>query len=269
MNHYEGDRTTALIQRHTVSEMVTAYKIAVKEIEDGHAMLARAESRLSNAFGGSSYDFKAYAGRSRYGQEIEAIKRELKKDAWKVIAKRLELRKFMSIADCRKFDDQLEAGTALPEIEEDTIWNFLQDVTSRLSDFKKEACKELFNTLRPWRLTHKTNEKNARFELGEKIILVGWVSRWMGDYYTTNHYRDDHFRQLDNVFRLLDGKGIGQEYHGELATEIVRQTKNTGDYGETEFFRFNCFKNGNLHLTFKRMDLVQKLNEIGGEGLIK
>ena len=38
---------------------------------------------------------------------------------------------------------------------------------------------------------------------------------------------------------------------------------------ETDYFRFKWFKNGNMHLTFKRMDLVAKMNQIAGENLIK
>jgi len=32
--------------------------------------------------------------------------------------------------------------------------------------------------------------------------------------------------------------------------------------GETEYLRFRCFRNRNLHLEFKRLDLVAKLNAI-------
>lgn len=34
--------------------------------------------------------------------------------------------------------------------------------------------------------------------------------------------------------------------------------------GETEMFAFRCFRNGNLHLRFKRLDLLKRLNEIAG-----
>jgi hypothetical protein len=34
--------------------------------------------------------------------------------------------------------------------------------------------------------------------------------------------------------------------------------------GETEYFRFKCCRNHNLHLEFKRLDLVEKLNAIAG-----
>jgi len=34
--------------------------------------------------------------------------------------------------------------------------------------------------------------------------------------------------------------------------------------GETDYFAFRCFKNGNLHLIFKRPDLVRRLNQIAG-----
>jgi DNA repair protein RadD len=36
---------------------------------------------------------------------------------------------------------------------------------------------------------------------------------------------------------------------------------------ETDYFRFKCFGNGNLHLEFLRLDLVERLNAIGGSGL--
>lgn len=35
--------------------------------------------------------------------------------------------------------------------------------------------------------------------------------------------------------------------------------------GETEYFKFKCYKNGNLHLEFKRSDLVDTLNQIAGD----
>ena|SRR5439155_23407886 len=34
--------------------------------------------------------------------------------------------------------------------------------------------------------------------------------------------------------------------------------------GETDYFRFKCFRNRNLHLEFKRLDLVAKLNAVAG-----
>lgn len=81
-------------------------------------------------------------------------------------------------------------------------------------------------------------------------------------------YRSDQkLTALDNVFQLLDGKGPVQSYYGPLYDEIQRSLAGTG---ETEFFKFKCCLNGNLHLEFKKMDLVAKLNAVvGGNRLRK
>jgi hypothetical protein len=34
--------------------------------------------------------------------------------------------------------------------------------------------------------------------------------------------------------------------------------------GQTEYFRFRSFKNGNLHLWFLRGDLVKEMNSVAG-----
>lgn len=67
---------------------------------------------------------------------------------------------------------------------------------------------------------------------------------------------------IDSVMRVLDGRTPIQNRHGELAEAIGR-----GDT-ETEYFKFKCFKNGNLHLEFKRLDLVQRLNQIATGDLV-
>ncbi|WP_459933881.1 DUF4942 domain-containing protein [Fundidesulfovibrio butyratiphilus] len=35
---------------------------------------------------------------------------------------------------------------------------------------------------------------------------------------------------------------------------------------ETSYFQCKWFKNGNLHIVFKRLDLLEKLNRIGAGG---
>jgi hypothetical protein len=39
--------------------------------------------------------------------------------------------------------------------------------------------------------------------------------------------------------------------------------------GETEYFAFRCFRNHNLHLRFKRPDLVAKINQIAGGNALR
>ena len=75
---------------------------------------------------------------------------------------------------------------------------------------------------------------------------------------------ENELRALDNVFHLLDGKPLSAYRNGDLTNAIQESARGIG---ETEFFRFKCHINHNLHLEFKRMDLVLLLNEVGGRGL--
>lgn len=127
-----------------------------------------------------------------------------------------------------------------------------------------EAVEEVFDWLRPRNSRYKTN---TEFEIGPKVILayvVGDVDSW------TTHYRVDHRYQkdlvaLENVFSALDGRGsiAKGSWQSELADAINQTPVNVGR-GETRYFKFRCFKNRNLHLEFKRPDLVDKLNQIAG-----
>jgi len=42
----------------------------------------------------------------------------------------------------------------------------------------------------------------------------------------------------------------------------------SGATGETEYFSFRLFYNGNIHLGFKRLDLVERFNAGAGGGNI-
>jgi len=72
-------------------------------------------------------------------------------------------------------------------------------------------------------------------------------------------------RALDRVFCLLDGKGVPEGYSSPLIDAI--ETSQDG-YGETEYFCFRACKNRNLHLEFKRPDLVEQFNRVAGGGNI-
>jgi hypothetical protein len=99
---------------------------------------------------------------------------------------------------------------------------------------------------------------NSAFRVGRKVILINRVERcWNGKTYRPNHYRQQELTALDGVFHLLDGKGAMREHQGPLCKAIEASADGRG---ETVYFAFKCFKNGNLHLTMKRLDLVKELN---------
>ena len=68
---------------------------------------------------------------------------------------------------------------------------------------------------------------------------------------------------LGNVLSMLDGKGI--EKHPNTLSCMVNAAWNENRVFENAYLIMKGFKNGNAHITFKRMDLVAKINQCAGK----
>lgn len=260
----------ALATQKTAAALVDAYISALAIIKDAYKELARAHDILEEAFGKQSYmDVTSKRQYSDPMKAYEELETDLKRRAWRRILAISQINKMLSIKRADEMHNQLEHGE-LPEITLDEVLSMLHSVSDNAADFVKEAAGEVFNVLRPaahsrWGRGYKTNQKNGRYNLGEKVILSGYVEKWSyGGNWHINHYRQKDLIAIDRVFHALDGnlKGMDTSYQGPLCDAIG--TTESG-VGETNYFRFACFKNHNLHLWFKRMDLVQKLNAINGD----
>jgi len=256
----------SLVKKQTVSEMCTAWRQSEEDIKTAFSLLVSAEARLRDAFKADSYRFHLDRRDASYRNftEPEKLMSELKKDAWSTLIDRLELRKFMSVKKRGELDRQLHDGDGakLPPIEETVILDMLFDMAGKVDDYMQEAVKDVFEFLRPrgYMAEYKTN---SEYEIGRKVIL-GYAIRpaFSGNKFDVCYGRSrDELNALDNVFHLLEGKGMAKTHYGPLC-DAIHSSENGS--GETEYFKFKCCKNQNLHLEFKRMDLVARLNTIAG-----
>lgn len=256
---------TNLTTRATVTELVREWNLAMHELKTGLEAINRANQHLK-AFSssGSSYDLQAFQ-HHEYSLDFEVKRRRMKAAAWRYLVDRIELKKLASIARAKEIDKQLhDKPDTLPEISVENIFGWLESMDTQAKAFLEEAVVEVYLKLRPsaWN-RHKTN---SAFRIGRKVILCHRIRPCYsgnGKFAVQYHFQDE-LRALDNVFHMLDGKGLSAYRNGDLATAIENATTASG---ETDFFKFKCFGNGNLHLEFLRMDLVKQLNSIGGAGL--
>ena len=70
-------------------------------------------------------------------------------------------------------------------------------------------------------------------------------------------YASDKLNDLDRVFITLDGKPFRPRSLESAMAVAFEQM----EVFENEFYRAKAFRNGNLHLEFKRLDLLEKVNE--------
>lgn len=256
---------TDLAVRSTVAELVAAFRQAEAVVRTSFAAIVEAERCLNGVFalGESSANIRIDASRHGYHDSFDdpsfCIDR-LKRAAWATIVGRLEIRRMCSVAKWKEIEDTIDKGD-LPDLTEENVNAFARDWSAALPDMLTEAVTEVFEWLRPHHSEYKTN---TELEIGRRVILSGMVERhWMGKGYRVNYHRTQQLSALESVMGAIDGKGaINKTYQSALQTAI--ESSGVEGKGETALFRFRAYRNHNLHLEFKRADLLEKLNRIAG-----
>lgn len=252
----EHEGGAGLVPAHSIAHVVGTYNDAVTKIREALRTIAEQHNRIESVLGPDSYVY--LETRHLRFTEPEGELRQMDRRAWRRIIDKSGVRRVLSVKAAEELDKQLEREE-LPAITEQTVGDMLRGMADRGPEYLAAAVKEVHEFLRPPSSRYKTN---TEFDIGEKVILSGWVVRqWSGGRFQVNHYMTAKPRALDNVFALLDGKPPITTHSGWLADAIY---KSEDGKGETEYFRFKACKNHNLHLEFKRPDLVAKLNAIAG-----
>lgn len=258
--------TTDVAKRETLAVMIGTYQQASRKVEEAYALLETAQKSLRAVYlDAPGYRFSLNERNStEVGKSAsDEINAKLKKDAWAVIVERMELRRLLSIRRRTELDSQIDKGE-LPDLTEANVLALFETSAANVNIYLEEAVKEVFDYLRPPRSRYKTN---TEFELGKRVILTWQVEKgWNRGKFRVNYHRDKQLTALDNVFHMIDGKGPIKTYHGPLYDAITDSPDGTG---KTDYFKFRCCINGNLHLEFLKPALVAKLNALAGGNHLK
>lgn len=182
--------------------------------------------------------------------------------AWQYLMHESGLRTFMD-AEARKKWDKAVAEGDIPEFNEGNVrstFTMLHDARGEMFERGVIAC---FKGL-AW--DYKTNLPQ---KFGKRIVLrflrhqimSAWRSPGTGSLGSVNFSSTDRLDDLSRVFHVLDGKpepDVRQGWYGRLSA-----TKTTSDPDAADdYMAVRSFRNGNGHVTFKRPDLVDRMNKI-------
>ena len=134
-----------------------------------------------------------------------------------------------------------------PELILENIAATFQDMHATRGEMFDRGVINVFKSL-SWE--YKTN---SPFRLTKKIII-----RYFTGYSSSGGEQVD---DLIRCFHVLDGKPI-PEYRHSIRNQIHKFRFEGEDTIENEYVFIKMYGNGNGHVTFKRLDLVTKLNEI-------
>jgi hypothetical protein len=263
----------AVIPYSSASNMARAYEDAAKMLVEARRLTEQAKELMKSAFqpSGESHweEFDASLVTGTYSDQTEHVIEAWKLVAWRMLVNRLGVLKTMSSKRRAEFDkvcgygnsDVEQRASKLPDITEDTIFSVLMGYCSSAEEFLDEAIQEEYDFWKCHSLRAElaTNRKSL-YRLDRKVIKSYMVSE-NGKGFRCDYDREKHLVALDNIFHLLDGKGcLNSGTKGPLVDAI----NGSDGSGETEYFRFKCYRNRNLHLEFRRIDLLDRFNLICG-----
>lgn len=76
-------------------------------------------------------------------------------------------------------------------------------------------------------------------------------------------WRRDQHVDLERILFLLDGKSI-PDNRGDISYLLMEHTRDNPakETYEDDLFRIRYFKKGTAHVTFKRAELIERMNDI-------
>lgn len=143
-----------------------------------------------------------------------------------------------------------------PEFTEGTIRATFIDLRMNAESMFRRG---VFNVFRYLSDDYRTNAREP-FRIGRKVVMSYMVnSSWSGGHLRINYgsHASDKLNDLDRVFQTLDGQ-VFQPHTLRSAMDLAFEQ---GEVFESSYYRAKAYKNGNLHLEFKRLDLLDKVNE--------
>jgi hypothetical protein len=103
---------------------------------------------------------------------------------------------------------------------------------------------------------------NQPFKLGKRIVMACLFQKHVGNYtQSVNYHAADKLDDLVRVFSVLDSKPEPDHRNG-INAALSEAARKRERFADLEYFEIVWFKNGNGHLTFKRPELVEKINKV-------
>ncbi|HHT1578581.1 DUF4942 domain-containing protein [Pantoea stewartii] len=254
---------TEVICSTNIERIVTGRNAALAQIE---ALIQQLDdiSTLTRSIGGKTaldwamkQDFRCGCWLMEKPEAaMKAITRNLDRGIWRDLMKRSGMLSLMDAAAREQWYNSLEKED-IPVVSEANILSTFE----QLHHNKQEVFERgIINVFRGLSWDYKTN--NPCY-FGKKIIVNNLVKYDKWGCGLNSGWRRDQLADLERMLFLLDGKTIPDNRHDVTIRlmDFIRDNPHQQVF-EDELFTIRYFQKGSGHITFKRMDLVEKMNDI-------
>ncbi|CAI9388399.1 MULTISPECIES: DUF4942 domain-containing protein [Citrobacter] len=252
-----------LICSTSIERIVTGRDAALSEIE---VLIHQLDdiSRLTSSIGGDVAEHWAM----RQGHSFDCwlmqpvdkampiIIRNIDRSIWRDLMLKSGMLTLMDAEARSQWAKNLEEGD-LPAISEANILSTFEQLHHNKQDVFERGIINVFKGL-SW--NYKTNNPCC---FGRKIIINNLVKHNRWGYSLNWGWRLDQLADLERMFYLLDGKTLPDNRH-DVSIRFMEFVRDNPDQQvfEDELFIIRYFRKGSGHITFKRHDLIECMNDI-------
>ncbi|CAM6938582.1 DUF4942 domain-containing protein [Enterobacter asburiae] len=187
---------------------------------------------------------------------MKAITRNLDRGIWRDLMKKSGMLSIMDAQARDQWYNSLEKEDISVVSEANILSTFEQLHLNKIDVFERGV----INVFKGLSWDYKTNSPCS---FGKKIIVNNLVAHSRWGFSLNWGWRRDQLADLERMLFLLDGKPI-PDNRGDVTTRLMEHIRDnpSKDIYEDDFFSIRYFQKGTVHITFKRIDLTEKMNDI-------
>ncbi len=261
-----ADTCTSLVKSVSVTAMLQARDAAVSRLTQALALYREAcEIARAGQLGQPNWRLDEHGSCGPHitaGDALKKTLRDVDAGAWRHLMNESGLRTFMDAEARRSWDATLYTDK-VPEFTFDNLKSTFTQLYSTRDEMFDRGVLSCFRKL-SW--NYKTN---SPVKFGKRLVLTGMIGthryshggRTVVQLFFYGSGRLDQLDDLARAMHVLDGKP--EPDHRDAYSNVLSQRSTSGDNTyEDALFALRWFRNGNVHLTFKRPDLVERMNQI-------
>lgn len=230
----------------TLTDLLQARQDALRLLSDARILTGKAKDLLDR----HGRYLMPHNGQLR--DSAERVQAELDASMWR---RAFDLTGFKQLMDAQAVSEfERSLSPKPPEFTEANIRSTFIDLHGKSREMFRRGVVNVFRYLSD---DYKTNSREP-FRIGRKLVMTCMTSKSFGGGLEL-HYGGarDKLNDIDRVVRTLGGMVFTA---GALPVSVNQSLKLTTVH-ECELYRAKGFRNGNLHFEFKRLDLLDLVNE--------
>lgn len=250
-----------VISSTSIERIVTGRNAALAEIEtliqqldDISALTSSVGGGKSNEWGVRQYRYDCWL-MDKPETAIKAITRNIDRNIWKNLMNKSGMLALMDAQAREEWYNSLEKDD-IPAVSEENILSTFEQLHQSKAEVFERGIINVFKGL-SW-----DYKSNSPCKFGKKIIVDGLVQYDRWGFHFRHGRRREQLSDLDRMLNLLDGKPV-PENRNDLAVRLdAHISKQHASVFEDEYVEIRYFQKGSGHITFKRSDLVERMNDI-------